>query len=280
MKNLYEFFKSYTESAPVRMEKLHKKGYSNGLIAMARAMAKKELIGVLTARSSYTAHASLIKNIERLTGSKIQYKYFVNDDSKFGRILDFAKSRGKDIKLSSDERKLIVLVEYRNGIFLSGKGLETKKTKFDHVKFYDDENKNLAALTKAKTILKKVGLTTEELRSITTNGIKAIQIKNFDYDKLDNLQEKLDRSLDFDKKAIHFFDLDGTVIHSNATINIVDDKGEILRKMSQEEFATQIDKILPKYKGQNISLDFGDFSKKERVDKYSGKLHIYKHRED
>jgi len=278
--NLYSFLKSYAEGEEFRMEKLHKNGYSNGLIAMARAMEKKDTVGVLTARSSYNAHSALIKNIERLSGSKLSYKYFVNDDTKFGRILEFAKSRGKDIKLSSDERKLIILIEYRNGILLSKNGIETKKTKFEKVKFYDDEKKNLTALSKAKTILRKIGFTTEELKKIELNGIKAIQIKNFDYDKLDNLQEKLDRSLDLDRKAIHFFDLDGTVIHSNATINIVDEKGKILRKMSQEEFATQFDKIFPKYKDQNVSLDFGDFSKKERVDKYAGKLDIYKHRED
>lgn len=278
-KNIYEFFQSYLESTPERMANLHKKGYSNGLIAMARAMAKKEIVGVLTARSSYDAHETLVHNIERLSGSKISYKYFVNDDSKFGRITEFAKSRGKNIKLSSDERKLIILVEFRNGILLGSKGIEQKKTTFEKVKFYDDEHKNIAALSRAKTILRKIGFTTKELSSIKLDGIKAIQIKNFDYGKLDDLQEKLDRSLDFDRKAIHFFDLDGTVIHSNATINIVGSDGKILRKMSQEEFATQLDKILPKYP-KDVTLDFGDFSKKSRVDSYSKKRDIYKHKEN
>lgn len=265
-----------TESTPARMERLHHKGYSSGLIAMARAMAKKETVAVLTARSSYDAHEKLIRNIERITGSKISYKYFVNDDTKFSRILDFAKSRGKNIKLSSDERKLIILVEYRNGIILSGNGIEKKKTEFNNVKFYDDEKKNLTAISKGKTILRKVGLTTDELKTITLDGIKAIQIKNFDYDKLADLQSKLDASLKLDRKAIHFFDLDGTVIHSDATINIVDSDGSILRKMSQEEYATQLDKILPTYSDKNISLDFGDFGTKQRVDKYSGKLQTFK----
>lgn len=280
MKNFYDLFTSYLESAPVeKLAKLHGKGYSNGIIAMARAMMKKDIVGVLTARSSYDAHDTLIRNIERLAGSKISYKYFVNDDTKFNRILEFAKSRGKDIRLSSDERKLIILVEFRNGILLSKNGIERKKTTFTKVKFYDDEKKNLTALSRAKTILSKIGFTSDELKSITLEGIKAIQIKNFDYNKLDDIQQKLDRSLDLDRKAIHLFDLDGTVIHSGATINIVSSDGEILRKMSQEEFATQLDKILPKYP-KDVTLDFGDFSHKPRVAQYSGKIKTFKHKED
>jgi len=280
MKNFYELFTSYTEATPhERLAKLHGKGYSSGIIAMARAMVKKDIVGVLTARSSYDAHDALIRNIERLTGSKISYKYFVNDDTKFSRILEFAKSRGKDIKLSSDERKLIILVEFRNGILFSKNGIERKKTTFTKVKFYDDEKKNLTALSRAKTILRKIGLTSEELKSITLEGIKAIQIKNFDYNKLDDIQQKLDRSLDLDRKAIHMFDLDGTVIHSGATINIVSSSGEILQKMSQEEFATQLDKILSKHP-KDVALDFGDFSHKPRVATYSGKIKTFKHKED
>lgn len=226
-----------------RFEKLYRRGLSNGLVAMMRALEKGHDVGVLTARGSLKGNEPIIKLIERFTKNKIKYNIFVNDPS-------FAKNMRGD---STALKKLQILIEFRNGIGHS-------KIAYDKVKFFEDEQKNIDAVENRSKYVKQ--LFPEQ--KVKIDNIKVYDIKGWDYNKLD---KEISSS---NNKVISFFDLDGTVIHTNAKIYIVDkNSGKQLDAMTQEEFAVhgneRFEKILKD--NPNAVFDLSEFSNKQKVKK-------------
>lgn len=238
----------------LRYETLSRRGYTRGLVAMARAIEKGESVGALTARGNQRGHLPLIKRIERFAGGKVRYKYFVNDVDKSKRLY-YVKDTAA--------RKLAILIEFRNGF--SG------KRKFDKVKFYDDEQKNIDYVDNIETHFAKFEKEFRKANNLSSeteihlDNIKAYNIKLFDYKKLDDLAEK-----NRGGNVIHFFDLDGTVIKTSAKMYTMVD-GKSVRDISQEELATQMDKISKelneRYGAGNWTIDFSDFGDPKKIKK-------------
>ena len=212
----------FLEISEKQVNSLIKRKFTKGIIAMARAFAKGETVGILTARSSKENNEPLIREIEHIIGEKIKYKYFINDPIKSERI--------SHIK-GSAARKLEIIKEFSNT--------------FDKVKFYDDEKMNVDIVN--------VFARNNNLE----NKIKAYDIKTFDVNKLDSLFNKKTN------KTIHFFDLDGTVLNVKLPIYITKENGEVIKEISQEEWATKLNNIIEelreKYPDEKFGFDLSCF---------------------
>ena len=248
MKTISDILKekiNYTEATFGNMSRTIKEKYSFGIIAMARAFAKGDDVGVLTARGNQAGHVSMHKTIEGVVGKKLKksHIYHVNDDIMSERLLDVFGSR-------SDLKKLHVLVEYRNGQELTKQYILKKKHKqFERVKFYDDEEKNLIILSdpiiaEYKEILMKIAqddTDKEVIENLKFDGITVYNIHDFDVAKLDRIPaitsyiRKLIRGFG-QAKTIHFFDLDGTV-YTHSVKMFVRKGDDTLFPITQEEFA-------------------------------------------
>lgn len=234
---LYSIFEAH------RFEQLHKHGFSNGLVAMMRALEKGQDVGVLTARGSLKGNEPIVSLIERFTKHKIKYKIFVNDSAVA------SKMKGDSTAL----KKLQILIEFRNGIGHS-------KIAYDKVKFFEDEHLNLEAVNNRKALASQLGFE----KDIKLDNIKAYDIKGWSFDKLD---KEINQS---DGKVVSFFDLDGTVIHTDAKIYIVDKvTGAELDALTQEEFAVHGRARLTDAvkKNPNAILDLSEFTSKVKVKK-------------
>ena len=95
-----------TAKGEPRFKKLHRRNFSNGLVAMMRAMEKGQDVGIITARSSKDGNEAIVNLIERFTKQEIKYKFFVNDPA-LSKELNGANTSMK---------KLQLLIEFRNGI--------------------------------------------------------------------------------------------------------------------------------------------------------------------
>ena len=225
-----------------RFEKLHKHGFSNGLVAMMRAMEKGQDVGIITARSSKEGNQPIIALIERFTKNPIKYKFFVND-----------KTLSKSLTGSTTAlKKLQILIEFRNGIGQAPK-------KYSKVKLFEDENLNLEAVQNREALIQELGFK----KNIKLDNIKAYDIRLWDFDKLDS-------EIKPSKNTISFFDLDGTVIHTDAKIHIKDKStNTILATLTQEEFAIHgKEKIQDMIKtNPNAYIDLSEFSHKRKIKK-------------
>ena len=64
------------------------------------------------------------------------------------------------------------------------------------------------------------------------------------------------------KRNLHVFDIDDTLLHTTAQIHVLDSKGNRVKKLSNQEFNNH--KLEPGY-----SYDFGEFRSSEKFDKES-----------
>lgn len=118
-----------------KFEKLYKENFSNGLIAFARAITKGAKTAILTARGGYDNHKDFISTIENLGGGFFNYKYFLNDDIRSKRLSFISETHYK---------KLHIMLEFLFGFKIQSDGINYRNIKFDKVKLYDDEEKNLS----------------------------------------------------------------------------------------------------------------------------------------
>lgn len=224
-----------------KFEKLHEQGFSNGLVAMMRALEKGQSVGILTARSSQKANEPIISLIERYTQTPIKYKFFVNDPATSKHL------NGSSTAL----KKLQILIEFRNGIGQADK-------KYSKVKLFDDEDFNLDTVENRQQFIEELGF-----KKVKLDNIRALDIKKFDY-------AKLDKEITKSKNTVSFFDLDGTLIHTNAKINIIDStNNKKLDSMTQEEFAVHgHDRIAKALKAnKNAVFDLSEFTHAKHIKK-------------
>lgn len=254
--------------------------YLGGSVAALRALSRGQSIGVVSARANASSQTSLLSAIEdQLSlelGKKVSFDanhvHFVNDKA-------FASKFGLSDSSPTYTRKAAVVLSYV---------LDTRSP-YEKVKFYDDDNRNLEAVRSElrkykeqlynsyksnllllrsdrnnKSLRDNVALQKERLSRFKRVSLKLYDVKEYDNKKLDEEKRKRTESLFPEKKVLHLFDVDDTlvVLPSEVKVKV---GGVVTKTLSTSDLATYTP-------NEGEELDYSEFTDADEVRKVVQKV--------